>query len=296
MVKKLKYLPVFRENLFEPSRILIFVALIVVRYGEIGLKGIPIRRRFEQLLIQDLKKALTYAGVYNTITTTRGRVFIEVDDPTAASDVLNRVFGITSFSVVEETSADLPAITTAAVSAANFAENEQFAIRVTRIGNHDFTSQDVAVTAGQAIVDVTGAPVNLGEPQHEIFIEIRDRRAFIFTERIHGPGGLPYGSQGTTIAVIQNEEDLLAAWLIMRRGCVVTIVCPKALADQARALYPWQNIKIHTCTQDMMSYGEEISSTSSAKAYVVGNKKFIKRSLPVFYPCLGYIVLREART
>lgn len=269
------------------------MALIVVRYGEIWLKGTPIRRRFEQLLIQDLKKALTNADVHHTVTTTRGRIFIEISNSASASDMLKGVFGITSFSVVEETSADLPAITSAAVSAANFPGNKHFAIRVTRTGHHDFTSQDVAVAAGQAVVDAIGAPVDLDKPPHEIFIEVRDRQAFIFTERIHGPGGLPYGSQGTTVAVIQNKEDLQAAWLIMRRGCVVSIVCPKALADLARALYPWQNIETHTCTQDLMSCGEEIISTLPAEAFVVGNKKFIKRSLPVFYPLLGYLALRE---
>jgi thiamine biosynthesis protein ThiI len=33
----------------------------------------------------------------------------------------------------------------------------------------------------------------LTEPDIEIFIEVRNDKAFIFTEKIKGPGGLPMG-------------------------------------------------------------------------------------------------------
>ena len=36
-----------------------------------------------------------------------------------------------------------------------------------------------------------------------------------------GLGGLPYGTQGNVAAQIQDENDALAAWLMMRRGCTI---------------------------------------------------------------------------
>ena len=70
-------------------------------------------------------------------------------------------------------------------------KEKSFAIRVTRTGNHDFSSQDVAVKIGNAIVKATKATVNLIKPDFELFIEIRNDNSFIFTEKIRGTGGLP---------------------------------------------------------------------------------------------------------
>lgn len=271
------------------------MALILVRYGEIGLKGAPVRRRFEHLLITDLRKALTYHDVAHSVSTTRGRIFIEVDDLEKARRALCRVFGITSFSPVEEVSAEVPVIAAAAVAAADVDSGKSFAIRASRTGSHDFTSQEVAVVAGQAVVDATGASVNLDKPDHEIFIEVRDQQAFVFTQKIPGPGGLPYGSQGLVVAIVEDEEGLQAAWLMMRRGCTIIGVCPPSLTPQVKNLYPWQDIPVEECADDLFRCAEEVATAQGAEALVTSSQAFGRQTLPVFYPLLGYRAMEEVK-
>ncbi len=57
--------------------------------------------------------------------------------------------------------------------------NETFAIRTTRRGEHNFTSIDVNVEAGRIVQEVTGAEVDLENPDKAIYIEIFQDRAAI---------------------------------------------------------------------------------------------------------------------
>ena len=84
-------------------------------------------------------------------------------------------------------------------------EEKSFAIRSTRVGTHTFSSQQVAVHIGNDIVKATHAGVDLTNPDIELFIEIRDKKSFLFTEKINGVGGLPLGTQGRILALIENH-------------------------------------------------------------------------------------------
>ncbi|MHA1132552.1 MAG: tRNA sulfurtransferase [Candidatus Helarchaeota archaeon] len=69
--------------------------------------------------------------------------------------------------------------------------------------------------------------VNLSNPDHTFFIEIRDKEAFLFKEVIHGVSGLPYGSQGKLISLFSGGIDSpIASWLMMKRGCdIIPLFC-----------------------------------------------------------------------
>jgi adenylyl- and sulfurtransferase ThiI len=64
-----------------------------------------------------------------------------------------------------------------------------------------------------------GVKVDLTNPDVTIGVEVRGRSAFVFTDRIPGPGGLPYGSGGRLLCYLGSGRDALAAWMLMRRGC-----------------------------------------------------------------------------
>ena len=96
-----------------------------------------------------------------------------------------------------------------------------FAIRSTRTGNHSFTSQDVAIRIGNDIFKATRSKIDLTKPDFELFIEIRNENAYLYTEKIRGAGGMPQGTQGKLLALIDNSKSILAAWYLMRRGCSI---------------------------------------------------------------------------
>ena len=63
----------------------------------------------------------------------------------------------------------------------------RFAVRVHRWGIHNFTSLDAAAKIGAALVSA-GGRVDLERPEVELYVEIRGRRAFLYTEVLEGPG------------------------------------------------------------------------------------------------------------
>ncbi|RLJ07436.1 MAG: hypothetical protein DRP12_02205, partial [Candidatus Aenigmatarchaeota archaeon] len=56
-------------------------------------------------------------------------------------------------------------------------------------------------------------------PERTVWIELKGRDAWVYTERFKGPGGFPVGVQGKVAILIRNRRDLLAGWLMMRKGC-----------------------------------------------------------------------------
>ncbi|RLF39067.1 MAG: hypothetical protein DRN12_07480 [Thermoplasmata archaeon] len=195
--------------------------ILVIRYGELALKAKYTRRRFEGVLKKNISLALDIEGIPHSINSEWGRIYVETDYIENSIPVLKKIFGITSFSPAIRTVATIEDISNLAVKLSKelLSREKKFALRVTRTGEHTFSSKDIAVYVGGEIRKNTQASVDLTNPDIELFIEIRERYAYIFTERIPGPGGLPLGTQGTVIAYIDKPIALLAAWYILKRGC-----------------------------------------------------------------------------
>ncbi len=195
--------------------------LIIVRYAEIGLKSESVRRRFERQLIENIRYALNRESIAATIQTERGRIFLITRQIERALEVLKKIFGVASVSPSAETSSTMKSIIKKSLEmmAETPKDGKTFAVRVRRTGNHDFTSQDVAVEVGREIKKKYNLKVNLEKPDIELFVEVRDEKSYLFFEKIKGPGGLPAGTQGKILSLIRNRNDILALWYMLRRGC-----------------------------------------------------------------------------
>ena len=195
--------------------------VVIVRYDEIALKSQPVRRRFEKTLIDNIKTALLRHGItYSGITEEWGRIFVHTEDEDAA-DVIARVFGTASASpaVTTEATLESAAYTAAQIGSDTIKDGESFAIRASRAGIHDFTSIDLARVCGDAVRECTSSRVDLTNPDQEIFIDMRQKHAYLYTRSVAGAGGLPYSSQGKMIALVSGGIDSpVAAWLMMKRG------------------------------------------------------------------------------
>ena len=67
--------------------------------------------------------------------------------------------------------------------------------------------------------------VNLSKPDQEIYVEVRDGKAHLFTQTIKGVGGMPTGSQGKVVCTISTGLDSpIAAYKVMKRGCIPVFV------------------------------------------------------------------------
>lgn len=214
----------------------------LLRYGEIGIKSRPVRRRFEDQLEANLKHAFAERGATAVIDRTWGRFYLESPDPETAREVIHRTFGLVHGSPVEVVDADVEAIADQVreLAPGHVHPGESFAIRARRTGDHGFGSPDVARRAGEVVLEeVPEAEVDLDEPDREIHVEVRHDEAFVFTEFIEAPGGLPLGSQGRIVVPISGPRGPAAAWLAMRRGAEVHALVPAEAADLVEVLAPW---------------------------------------------------------
>lgn len=201
--------------------------LIIVRYGEIGVKSPKVRRRFENKLISNIKSKLKCEIKIN-----QGRIFLYPENFDDAIESLNKIMGVVSFSPAVSTETNFESIeetlskyTDNLLSEGLFSYEKSFAVRCRRVGTHEFSSQKMAGFCGSVIVKKTGAPVNLSKPNFEFFIEVREDKTYIFHEKIQGLGGLPVGTQGKVIALVSGGIDSpVAAFLMMKRGCELIIL------------------------------------------------------------------------
>ena len=214
--------------------------LIVARYGEVGLKSSKVRSRFERKLVKNIKSAIDC-----DVDRNQGRIYIFPKSFDDAVNNLNRVFGIVSYSPAISTYSNFEDIDkTLGEYVENLAsenmidEQTKFAIKCRRVGDHDFTSQEMAAFCGGVVRKRVLAPVDLTNPELTIFVEVRGDDTFIYHEKIPGPGGLPLGTQGKVVCLVSSGIDSpVAAYLMMKRGCeVIALYCDNDPFTSKKAL------------------------------------------------------------
>jgi len=283
--------------------------LILIRYGELSLKSSYVRKQFKSALVRNIMSAFECSNIHGKIKTERGRIYLYTDEIFKGLDVLKKVFGITSFSPAIKTTSDTADMITLALNFCQKTLNKEksFALRITRTGEHDFSSQDVAVKLGNVIVDATKAGVDLSNPDFELFIEIRNKNAFFFTEKIRGTGGLPLGTQGKVLALVNTPQSLLAAWYLMRRGCdVLFLMTNNQIVDTLHSFITnWylesDIIECDPKEKNLYETVNKITSERSCDAFVTGHaiydtsqdilsdiKQFKKHiNLPILHPLIA---------
>ena len=199
--------------------------LIIARYGEVGLKSPRVRARFERKLSSNIKSAFEC-----DININQARIFIYPKDFNEACKKLKKIFGIVSFSpaILTKTTFDdientLNEYSDKLINDGLLSSDTKFAVRCRRVGKHEFSSQELAAFAGAVIVKKIAPPVDLTNPELEVFLEVREDDSYIFHEKIKGPGGLPLGTQGRLVALLSSGIDSpVAVYLMMKRGCAIT--------------------------------------------------------------------------
>ncbi|MDF1557043.1 MAG: tRNA 4-thiouridine(8) synthase ThiI [ANME-2 cluster archaeon] len=201
--------------------------VVIVRYGEIALKSRNVRDRYEKILMSNIHSMLDAMDTsYDRVSREWGRIYVHTADPEAARAAA-RVFGVVSVSsaVICEPTLESVSSVAADVGKEIIGEGQSFGIRPRRAGNHDFSSRDIGIACGDAVwqrIEHQGPSVDLTNPDVEIFVEVRQNHAFVYTDVINGVGGLPLGTQGKMVALVSGGIDSpVAAWLMMKRGCEI---------------------------------------------------------------------------
>ncbi len=198
---------------------------LLVRYGEIGLKG-----RNRPFFLEALTRNLAaQAGRALEIRSHFGRVLIRLVDAPEDHEIIARVrrtFGVVSVSPAVRIAPRLEGIIDAATTllARTLERRRVVSFKVdTRRADKRFplSSVEVNTAVGRHLQDRFGLRVDLEDPDVTVSVEIRDR-AYLYTEVLPGPGGLPAGTGGRVVALLSGGIDSpVAAWMVARRGLTV---------------------------------------------------------------------------
>lgn len=198
---------------------------VMVRIGELWLKSEPVKKQFMLALTRNIKAALDTQEIPYTLEEYRGRLLI-FGDAAKIAPVISRIFGIVDVSICETTTNRPEDM---AKTALKFAETKlksgmRFAVRARRQHVSGFTSQQLAGMIADTIWEkIPDFVVDLDNPEYEIFVEAREYGGIVYDERIAGQGGLPLGTAGRAVALLSAGIDSpVAAWLMMRRGVVIS--------------------------------------------------------------------------
>lgn len=195
---------------------------IIVGYSEIALKG-KNRGMFERQLVANIRNCVKKPA---KIIRVFGRIYILTDE--AAIPCLQRVFGINSLAYAWRCAKRLEEIESGVIEILSKQKFRSFRITTQRLDKgFALTSTELDRRLGKLVLERFNARVELTRPELNLGVEISDA-CYLFTERHKGAGGLPVGTQGRLLALIRNERDVLAAVLMMKRGCsVVPVVMGK---------------------------------------------------------------------
>jgi thiamine biosynthesis protein ThiI len=202
------------------------MGLILIRYGEIALKG-QNRNVFFRILRRNVRLCLKANGIAGKVWQEGQRIYLSTDEVEPALEAVRRVFGIVSLSAVHETAPEMQAITDAALQVAESAglnPTRTFRVRARRADKaFPLTSPEINRHVGGALAEAIGARVDLSNnTQVDIGIEVHPQRALVYGDVVRGPGGMPLGSQGRVVVLLSSGIDSpVAAWLMMKRGCTI---------------------------------------------------------------------------
>jgi len=268
--------------------------LLLVRYGEIGLKSASVRRRFEQALVSDISRRHALARTPCVINATRGRLFVESGDWRSTCDILSRTFGIVSFSPVVKVSSELDSLRKDALGFAEtlMSHGASFAVRTRRTGQHPYTSQELARVLGSDLLDRfkgLSVTVSLDSPDAELFVEVRQKDAYLFSSTLPGPGGMPLGTQGSVMSVVDSLRGVASSWLMMKRGC--RVVVSTGDVSLASPLTSWDpGLELAAPSDDLLSAAQGRRCSGIVLPWSFSELErhgATKGGLPVFYPLVG---------
>lgn len=268
------------------------MGLLLVRYAEMGLKSPGIRRYFERVLTHNMMAALAKEHVEAFIESQFGRLFVTTDRPEEASAVLRRVFGISSLSMVQECSSNIADIRKLALEVATplLPDGSSFRVEARRSGQHPYNSMQLGAQAGEEIYEANrgrGITVDLHHPDLTVYVEVRNNRAYVFSAYLEGPGGLPMGSQGKVIAVINERKDALSAWMMMKRGCRVLFLGENEEAMRIIERWDPEPRRIKGALEKQIYVNKAMGAVVGWTLEELASAERLDVEVPVYHPLIG---------
>ena len=209
----------------EPNNTIVYDH-ILVRYGELSTKG-KNKKDFIKRLLTNVKNALCeFKGLTYERTHDRLYILLNGENAEAVADVLQHVFGISSFSFAIRIPSDIDKIIETGFTVAKNSTATTFKIETRRSDKHfPMISDEINRAVAGEILRNTALKVNVKQPDLRIQIEIHEQFTYVMTGQIPGAGGYPVGVGGKAVVMLSGGIDSpIAAYLTMKRGVALECI------------------------------------------------------------------------
>lgn len=206
------------------------IDIVLLKYGEIALKGLN-RPMFEQRLLKNVSRVLAPLGEFS-IRKSQSMLYVEPIsdgiDMEAAIERMSKVFGIVNICPAVSCEKDIKSIEKTTVECLNSmdVEGKSFKVEAKREDKQfPMNSPQICQHMGGYILkNVRGLHVDVHNPDILVQIEVR-KKAYIFTQKISGAGGMPVGTNGKATLLLSGGIDSpVAGWMISKRGVALDAV------------------------------------------------------------------------
>ncbi|HSU88310.1 MAG TPA: tRNA uracil 4-sulfurtransferase ThiI [Terriglobia bacterium] len=199
----------------------------VIHYNVLGLKK-GNRDYFENALCRNINSVLQDCQVERAKRIS-GRLLLPLNANADVSEIKKRlaqVFGIAYFGEAWASPQVVENLETNAWALMQCHPFNSFRIEAHRANkNFPHTSVEINQRVGAYVKQRSGARVDLEKAEMTCWIEIVEKYALIYLERLPGPGGLPVGTSGKVIVLLSGGIDSpVAAWKMIKRGCTSVFV------------------------------------------------------------------------
>lgn len=199
----------------------------VIHYNELGLKK-GNRDYFENALCRNINSVLQDCQVERAKRIS-GRLLLPLSANADVSEIkkrLGQVFGIAYFGEAWASPQVVENLETNAWALMQGHPFNSFRIQAHRANkNFPHTSVEINQRVGAYVKQQSGARVDLEKAEMTCWIEIVEKYALIYLERLPGPGGLPVGTSGKVVVLLSGGIDSpVAAWKMIKRGCTSVFV------------------------------------------------------------------------
>jgi hypothetical protein len=202
--------------------------LYLLRYAEVGAEPHPQKSKLKEDLLQILRSQIQNPKFQFDF----GRIFMGTEDE-KAEEKLKLIHGLASFSPVVKCSVEELPEKFLLWSREILKGKKSFGIKVRRIGQHPFSSQEMAARLGEAVRAVMpDLKVDLSTPEEMLFVEIRGPECYLFNRIIPGLDRSPPPSPLTPLTSQKFIADDMLGKLAKRlRLLGLDVTYPKISAD-----------------------------------------------------------------
>ena len=217
--------------------------IFLLKLGEVVLKG-QNRQSFEDKLLANVRRRVKNCGSFQC-SLRQSTIYVEPQgedcDMEAAWDACRQVFGIAAVARAVPCDKTMDAIVETAKTylADEFAKAKTFKVE-SRRADKQFPMNSIQISqyVGGELAQFFHKKAEMHTPDLTVYVEIREKHAYVHAPSVPGAGGLPIGMGGRAVSLLSGGIDSpVSSWMMARRGVeleMVHFVSPPYTSQQAQ--------------------------------------------------------------